>query len=113
MLCFILVIVPHLCGASLTALKKKSGGLRPIAVGKVLRRLTSKCILLSVSLQAVRVLSPLQVGVGVPVGCEAIVHSVNTTLGDDTIPLRFKWVLQIDFCNVFNSIDRHCMFEEV
>ena len=107
------IIVPHLCGASLTALKKKSGGLRPIAVGEVLCRLTSKCILLSVSLEAVRVLSPLQVGVGVLVGCEAIVHSVNTTLGDDTIPLRFKWVLQIDFCNAFNSIDRHCMFEEV
>ena len=37
-------IVPHLCGASLFACKKKGGGLRPIAVRDFLRRLTSKCI---------------------------------------------------------------------
>ena len=35
-------VTPHLCGASLLACHKKNGGLRPIAVGEVLRRLTSK-----------------------------------------------------------------------
>ena len=71
------IVVAYLCGASLTALKKRYGGLRPIAVGEVFQRLTSKCISLSVSPEAVHVLSPLQVGVGNPVGCEAIVHSVT------------------------------------
>ena len=37
-------IIPHLCGATLLASKKKGGGLRPIAVGEVLCRLTSKCL---------------------------------------------------------------------
>ena len=39
-----LSIMPYLCGATLLACPKKSGGLRPIAVGDVLRRLTSKCL---------------------------------------------------------------------
>ena len=34
-----LSIAPWLCGAPLTALYKKQGGIRPIAVGEVLRRL--------------------------------------------------------------------------
>ena len=37
-------IASYLCGATLLAVKKKNGGLRPIAVGEVLRRLTSKCL---------------------------------------------------------------------
>ena len=37
-------VVPHLCGATLLAIKKKGGGHRPIAVGEVLRRLTSKSL---------------------------------------------------------------------
>ena len=98
------IVVPYLCGASLTALKKKSGSLRPIAVGKVFQRLTSKCISLSVSSEAVRVLSPLQVGVGIPVGCEAIVHSVNSILGDTSIQSECKGTLQIDFSNAFNCV---------
>ena len=34
----------RLCGATLLAIHKKNGGLRPIAVGEVLRRLVSKCL---------------------------------------------------------------------
>ena len=34
-------VLPHLCGASLLACTKAKGGHRPIAVGEVLRRLTS------------------------------------------------------------------------
>ena len=67
-------VVPHLCGAILFACKKKGGGLRPIAVGEVLRRMTSKCISRAVQGEAFKALTPLQVGVGVPVGCEAIVQ---------------------------------------
>ena len=62
----------------------------------------------SISPKAVRILSPLQVGVGVPVGCEAI-----SILADDSIPLRCKWVLQIDFHNTIDSIDHHFMLMEV
>ena len=52
-------VTPHLCGASLFACKKKDGGLRPIAVGEILRRLTSKCISQAVHAEASSILSPL------------------------------------------------------
>ena len=60
-------VASHLCGATLLAVKKKKGGLRPIAVGEVLRRLTSKCLSRSVLSDAIDILAPLQVGVGVKV----------------------------------------------
>ncbi len=106
-------VVPHLCGARLFASKKKGGGLRPIAVGEVLRRLTSKCISRSVQAEAFRALTPLQVGVGVPAGCEAIVHAVNSLLEDPNIHPGGKWTLLLDFRNAFNSVNREKMFEEV
>ena len=71
-------MVPDLCGAFLFSWKKKGGGLQPIALGEVLRRLTSKCISRAVRGETFRALTPLQVGVGVPVGSEAIVHAVNS-----------------------------------
>ena len=37
-------VAPFLCGARLHAGNKKDGGIRPIAVGNTLRRLTAKCI---------------------------------------------------------------------
>lgn len=62
-------IVPHLCGATLITCQKKGGGLCPIAVGKVLHCLTSKCVSRVVWTKALQNLTPLQVGVGVKAGC--------------------------------------------
>ena len=106
-------IIPHLCGASLLPCKKKDGGLRPIAVGEVLRRLTSKCAARAVLPDALSILSPLQVGVGLPGGCDAILHSVSSVLCDTSIPPHNKLTLLVDFSNAFNSIDRAAMFHEV
>ena len=105
-------IIPFLCGASLLACQKKDGGLRPIAVGEVLRRLTSKCVVRAVQSEAVTILSPLQVGVGVSAGCEAIVHSLASILNDGSILPESRCTLLVDFSNAFNSIDRGLMFEE-
>lgn len=101
------------CPASPLACKKKGGGLRPIAVGEVLRRLTSKCISKSVRSKALNILTPLQGGVGVPVGCEAIVHSVTRVQENTTIPPGERWSLLLDFSNAFNRVDRSCMFQEI
>ena len=69
------VIIPILFGGRLLALAKKDGGIRPIALGSVWRRLASKCA----STYAIRttrdLLAPRQVGVGVPGGAEASVHA--------------------------------------
>ena len=106
-------VIPHLCGATLLANRKKDGGLRPIAVGEVLRRLTSKCLARHVQEDAIHTLAPLQLGVGVKGGCEAIIHSVANIHEDISIPHDQRWTLLLDFSNAFNSIDRGCMFEEI
>ena len=106
-------MVSHLCGATLFASKKKGGGLRPIAVGKVLCWLSSKCISQTVQGKAFKALTPLQVGVGIPVGCKAIVHAVNSVREDSNINLKGKWTLLLDLSNTFNSISRGKMFEKV
>ena len=37
-------VKPFFLGATLIPLRKKDGGIRPIAVGQTLRRLVSKCV---------------------------------------------------------------------
>ena len=106
-------VIPHLCGAFFLAMKKKGVGHRPIAVGEVLRRLTSKCLSTAVRAEVIRILTPLQVGVGVREGCEAIIHSVARTLEREDLAPDSRWILLLDFSNAFNSISWECMFEEI
>ena len=106
-------IVPFFCGASLLGSLKKDGGVRPIAVGDVLRRLVSKCLSSVVVPSVLDVLPPHQVGVGVQAGAEAVVHSLNLVRSLPDIPDSSKWVLLLDFKNAFYSIDRTVMFKEI
>ena len=106
-------VIPYLCGALLLPCLTKNGGLRPIAVGEVLRRLTSKCVTRAVLPEAINILSPLQVAVGLPGVCEAIVHSVVDVLEDHTIPPDHKHILMVDFSNAFNCVSRKAIFDEV
>ena len=102
-------VAPYLSGERLHAANKKDGGIRPIAVGNILRRLVSKCISYDLSDRAATLLSPHQLGVGVRGGCEAIVHAVRETLDKDGT----KWVLQGDLINAFNVADRGTALSEV
>ena len=52
-------------------------------------------------------------GVGIPVGCESIVHSVSSLLSDPAISPDCKSCLFVDLSNAFNSVDRKLMFQEV
>ena len=106
-------IMTHLCGASLLASIKKDGGLRPIAVGEVLRCLTAKCLARASNREANCILAPLQVGVGVPGGTEAAIHALRNTQKNVSTQDSDKWVLLLDFANAFNSIDREIMQSEV
>ena len=60
-----------LFAANVTALQKKDGGIRPIAVGSVFPRLASKIAAKRVIPELRRQLPPVQLGVGVSGGCEA------------------------------------------
>ena len=65
-----------LFGGRLLAMNKKFVGIRPIVVGNVWRRLAVKYA----SAHAIDIadyFTPLQLGVGVPGGCEAVVHATR------------------------------------
>ena len=106
-------VAPFFFGASLFALNKKDGGYRPVAVGEVLRRLIAKCLAFNAAPKAAELFSPLQVGVGVKGGVEAVVHAIRFLVDDTPIPADSKWVLQLDFANAFNTIAREKVFKEV
>ena len=102
-------VAPYLAGARLHAALKKDGGLRPIAVGNLLRRLVGKCCVTRLQDRAAGILSPHQVGVGVRGGAEGIVHTARQVLeGDPSL-----WCAQLDFINAFNLVDRSTALEEV
>ena len=91
---------------------KNGGGVRPIAVGEVLRRLTSKLASSAVRHTAVEHLSHLQVGVGIKNGTEAIIHAVNNLLSNEEY-CRNNVLLKVDLSNAFNCISRATIFQEV
>ena len=56
---------------------KKEGGVRPIAVGCTYRRLASKLAAKYGNALVSKSLRPLQLRVGTPGGCEALVHAAR------------------------------------
>ena len=84
--------------------------IRPIAIGYFWRRLAAKCANKHAINRLQDYFSPLQLGVGVPGGCEAAFHSVRRFL--DGMPIDWGLV-KIDFCNAFNSISAKVMLEAV
>ena len=97
---------PYFFGATLVALSKPDGGVRPIAVGCTLRRLVAKCASHAVRDAMAALLAPLQLGYGTSMGSEAAVHAARTylhSMPDDHL------LLKLDFSNAFNSIRRDKM----
>ena len=105
-------VAPVLAGASLVALPKPGGGVRPIAVGEILRRLTSKCLMMMVRDDARQYFAPVQLGVGVPSGAEAAVHTVRAWLQRHHATAGHVMV-KLDFTNAFNNVDRRAVLEAV
>ena len=81
-------ITPVLFGGRLIALNKKSGGIRPIAVGFTLRRLIAKCASRFAAQKLEGYFPPRQLGFGSPGGCEAAVHAVRRFIA--SIAFRFR-----------------------
>ena len=100
---------PYICAARLVPFSKKAGGIRPVAVGEVLRRLCGKILLQIHTSSLVSALAPLQMGVGMKGATEAITRRLQRELSAD----RDLCVLQVDMSNAFNSVDRHTMLHRV
>jgi hypothetical protein len=103
------ILRPLFFGANLIALKK-CGGIRPIAVGCTLRRMASKCASEHALKSIPQMLSPVQLGFGVPRGAEAAVHATRICLNN--LP-QSQALLKVDFSNAFNSIRRDKMLSAV
>jgi len=99
-------VAPILFGGRLLALSKKTGGIRPIAIGFTLRRLASKCANSFGTKKLASFFYPHQLGVGTPGGCEAAVHSARRYL--EALP-QGHVLVKLDFTNAFNSIHRNDM----
>jgi len=95
-------------GGKLIALSKKDGGLRPIAIGYTLRRLTAKIANTYATKKMSATLSPLQLGVGTAGGMEAAVHATRQYLHQLTSDYA---IVKLDFKNAFNTLRRDCMLE--
>ena len=106
------VIAPLLAGAPLVPLKKKDGGIRPIAIGEIIRRLFSKVACRSVIVSMKNYLSPLQLGVRTPNGCEMIIHGLSACIEKCGANPNIA-MLKIDFENAFNLVSRDAIFSRV
>ena len=79
---------PLLSSAILYGVPKKCGGIRPVACGTLLRRITAKTIARKLMEKAANLFSPLQVGVGVRNSCEGIIHRGDRTASASPPPSR-------------------------
>ncbi|GJZ10286.1 hypothetical protein Tco_0545045, partial [Tanacetum coccineum] len=93
----------YIASAPLTLLVKPGGGIRPIAVGTIWRRLVSKVSATMIGHSLDGYLVGLQFGVGVPGGGEAILHVVNHLVEDHGDDAGLSMLL-VDFQNAFNLI---------
>ena len=104
---------PWLCGAPLTALPKKGGGVCPIAVGEVIRHLISRLCCLAVRPSPPGVFIPYgQVGVGIPGGSETAIHVTCHYIYQHTSNSSIA-LLKIDMKNAFNECSRTAFFEQI
>ena len=92
---------PFFFGATLTCLGKKDGGIRPIAVGCVLRSLAAKCLCTSVFHEMGSLLFPHELGFGTALGAQAAVHAARAFLSNLE---DGHLMIKLDFRNAFNSI---------
>ena len=96
---------PHLLACRLVAINKPGikAGVRPIAMGELFYRVSAILAMHRVRDIAANLLLPHQYGVGVPGGCERIVHSLQHCLTDRS---HRVCALKIDITNAFNTVDR-------
>ena len=102
-------VIDILYGANLCALRKKDGGIRPIAVGSTFRRIAAKICCAFYSETLASKFQPLQLGFGSKGGCEAAVHALSTYLDSG----KGEVILKVDIKNAFNSVNRDTLLAEV
>ena len=105
-------VLAHFASVVQLTLPKGPDDVRPIAVGETLRRLASKCLCQAMRDSAQELLARVQVGVAVPLGGEAAVHTARQWMhrrGGHATDVFLK----VDFHNAFNTVDRAALLRQV
>ena len=98
-----------LTASRLIALPKPNGDVRPIAIGECLRRLTARVLCAKKKKDFSDFFAPLQYGVATEGGSELLIHQIQLLLESNK-----DWVvLKSDVKNVFNTINRSDMIDQV
>lgn len=97
-------LVEFAASTPLTSLLKLNGGIQPIVVGYIGRRLISKVVMKIVSKDVGRHLNDFQFGVRVSGGAKVILHGANKVLSKRNIDGSLP-ILMVDFSNSFNMVD--------
>ena len=98
-------------GLQPVALPKPDGGVRPIAIGEVLRRLTGKCLMHLVHEDARAHFWPAQTVVAVKAGAEAAVHTLRSWVGRHS-GATDRIAVKLDFRNAFNAVSREVVLHQ-
>ena len=102
---------PFLFGARLTALQKCDGGVRPIAVGEVLRRTAAKLLARHVAQDCGKaLLGRSQVGVGIRGGAESAILAARCFAAGAPEDHVF---VKVDVSNAFNTCSRAAILSAV
>ena len=102
----------HFCTATLVGIDKPNGGVRPLAIGGLLRRVVAKVAMKCALEEACAYLMPMQIAVGARNGIDAAVHTLRDTLDAHGSSEDYIMV-QIDASNAFNTCNRAMMLREV
>lgn len=98
------------CAATIIGIDKPSGGVRPLAIGGMPRRLMAKVAMKSALEEACAHLMPTPIAVGAWNGIDAAVHTLRDAVqahgeSDDYV------MVQIDASNAFNNCNRAMMIQ--
>ena len=104
-------IKPFLLQSTLIGVEKNNGAsIRPIAIGEIFYRVAATLALQTIRDAISNLLKPIQLGVGVSGGCEAIIHNLQHLLEQSDHPVA---ALAVDFKNAFNTISRQTVLESL
>ena len=106
------MVRPYVRGASIMALRKPNGSLRPIATSETIRRLTSKVAVDLITERARVILEPLQLGVKTPNGCEALIHAARQWFARNCLDPS-KVAISVDVSNAFNTVHSSAVLRAV
>ncbi|MDO9013575.1 MAG: reverse transcriptase domain-containing protein, partial [Polynucleobacter sp.] len=98
--------VPPLANCRLIPLKKGDNDVRPIAIASCLRRLVARVVCYRSSRAFQAFFQPIQFGVAVAGGTEAIIHYARAHLQKNPD----HCLIQVDIKNAFNEISRQAFF---